>query len=254
MTESVPIDHSTGPTPEPHDASDATLHLEFCDEWTLIAPPGPFTIGREADLDVDDNPYLHRTFLSVRHDGYWWLDNVGNLLTATVSDADGAMHAWVAPGASLPLLFSNTSVRFTAGPTSYCLSLHVSNPAMALSGSMQLDNGTTTLQQVSLTDKQKATILALAEPSLLNDERTPSNIPSSSDAANRIGWKLTTFNRQLDTVCQKLAREGARGLHGEPGRLASGRRSRLVEYALATRLVTAEDLPFLDQTREAATS
>ena len=248
MTPKSPAD-VTGESPS---SSMPTLQLEFCDEWTLIEPPGPFTIGREADLEIDDNPYLHRGFLSLRQDGYWWIDNVGNLLTATISDADGAMHAWLAPGASLPLLFSNTSVRFTAGPTSYCLGLHISDPAMALSGSLKLKHGTTTLQQVSLTDKQKATILTLAEPSLLNNERTPSNIPSSADAATRIGWKLTTFNRQLDTVCQKLAREGARGLHGEPGNLASSRRARLVEYALATRLVTAEDLPFIDQMREQA--
>ena len=63
-------------------------------------------------------------------------------------------------------------------------------------------------------------------------------MPSSSEAATRLGWTTTKFNRKLDNVCQKLAAQGVRGLHGEPGRLASNRRARLVEYAIAVRLIT----------------
>jgi hypothetical protein len=63
----------------------------------------------------------------------------------------------------------------------------------------------------------------------------------------RLGWKLTRFNRKLDNVCQKLAAQGVRGLHGAPGQLASSRRARLVEYAIAVRMVTRDDLVLLDQ-------
>jgi hypothetical protein len=35
-------------------------------------------------------------------------------------------------------------------------------------------------------------------------------------------------------------------LHGGPGQLASNRRARLVEYAIAVRMVTRDDLPLLD--------
>ncbi|MBE3075508.1 MAG: hypothetical protein IMZ75_11300, partial [Actinobacteria bacterium] len=57
---------------------------------------------------------------------------------------------------------------------------------------------------------------------------------------------VTRFNRKLDNVCQKLADAGNRGLHGGIGNLASNRKSRLVEHALSTRLVTARDLVLLD--------
>ena len=71
-------------------------------------------------------------------------------------------------------------------------------------------------------------------------------IPSSADAARRLGWTITKFNRKLDNVCSKLADAGTRGLHGGPGKLASNRRARLVEHALSTRLVTEADLALLD--------
>lgn len=73
-----------------------------------------------------------------------------------------------------------------------------------------------------------------------------SEIPSSADAARRLGWATTRFNRKLDNVCEKLDRIGVKGLRGGPGLLATNRRARLVEYAVASRLVTPADLPLLD--------
>jgi hypothetical protein len=70
-------------------------------------------------------------------------------------------------------------------------------------------------------------------------------VPSLADAAQRLGWTSTRLNRKLDNVCAKLTKEGVKGLHGGPGRLAVDRRSRLVEYALAARVVTVEDLALL---------
>src|SRR5690625_637376 len=97
-----------------------TVQVEFCGEWFDVNPDEAFLIGREGDLEIDDNPYLHRRFLTIsRHDDLWWLENVGSRLSATVADADGNMQAWLAPGARLPLVFAHTSVLFTAGPTTY---------------------------------------------------------------------------------------------------------------------------------------
>ncbi|MDQ1394680.1 MAG: hypothetical protein QOF30_3657, partial [Acidimicrobiaceae bacterium] len=47
-----------------------------------------------------------------------------------------------------------------------------------------------------------------------------------------------------------LERMGVRGLHGGPSRLATERKSRLVEYAVAVRLVRPEDLSLLDGSDE----
>ena len=60
----------------------------------------------------------------------------------------------------------------------------------------------------------------------------------SGAAAQRLGWTITKFNRKLDNVCEKLAKLGVRGLHGDASRLATSRKARLVEHALATQLVT----------------
>ena len=75
-------------------------------------------------------------------------------------------------------------------------------------------------------------------------------LPSSSAAAQRLGWTMSKFNRKLDNVCDKLDRAGVKGLRGGQGDHAMNRRSRLVEYAIAARLVTRADLPLLDQPEE----
>ena len=70
-----------------------------------------------------------------------------------------------------------------------------------------------------------------------------SAIPSSTDAAKRLGWTNTKFNRKLDNVCEKFERMGVRGLHGDADRLAANRRARLLEYALAARVMRQPTLP-----------
>ena len=223
------------------------LQVQFCGEWSKVDPDHEFLMGREGDLIIDENPYLHRQFLSLRWNNLWWLTNVGAQLSATVSDIDGSVQAWLAPGAHLPVVFGVTTVRFTAGPSRYELSLHLEDPPMSAARPERHDDGTTTVGRVSLTTDQLLLVLALAEPSLRAGHSSPAAMPSSADAAGRLGWPLTKFNRKLDNVCQKLARSGVQGLHGGPDKLASNRRARLVEYALAVRLVTDADLVLLDQ-------
>ncbi len=224
----------------------AILNIEFCDEWSQVDPTRPFIIGREGDLAVDENPYLHRSFLELSHDRLWWLNNIGTTLSATISDDLGAMHAWLSPGAAIPLVFPTTEIRFTAGPSNYMLTLHLSEAPLAVPSTVNRISGTTTLRPVMLTDNQRRCVLALSAPTLERHRSESTELPSNADAANRLGWPLTKFNRQLDTVCAKLSKSGVRGLHGSSGNLASNRRARLVEYALAVRLVTPEDLPLLD--------
>src|SRR5690606_37761717 len=103
--------------------------------------------------------------------------------------------------------------------------------------------GDTTIGTVQLTLSQRQLVVALAEPMLRREGTTVSEITSNADAAARLGWTSTRFNRKLDNVSDKL---GVAGLRGGPGKLASNRRTRLVEYAVGTRLVTPEDLALLD--------
>lgn len=227
----------------------AAISVEFCDEWFRVEDNEEFTIGRDAQLSIDeDNPFLHRQFLSiVQVESMWWLVNIGSRLSATITDSSGSLQAWLAPGARIPLVFDVTKVVFTAGPTTYDFTVHAESPDFERAPSAEDPVGETTVGSVALTLSQKQMILALAEPMLQREGSGMSSVPTSAQAAKRLGWSSTKFNRKLDNVCDKLDRLGVRGLRGGPGKLASNRRTRLVEHAVFSRLVTAADLPLLDQ-------
>lgn len=221
--------------------------IDFCGEITTVDHE-PFTIGRDADIAIEsDNRFLHRQFLTLSsQQEIWLLSNVGSQLTATISDPDGRLEAFLAPGAAIPLVVADTLVRFTAGPTTYEFTIRLPDPLFSTTRIDETPTGDTTVGRVSMTPDQLRLILALAEPVLRGIGRAGTTMPSSGEAAQRLGWKLTRYNRKLDNVCKKLAAQGVRGLHGGPGRLASNRRARLVEYAIAVRLVTRDDLALLD--------
>ncbi len=224
--------------------------VEFCGEWHDVAPTEAFGIGRDAELAVDDNPFLHRRLLEVEFvNGLWLLSNVGSRLAVTVMDGNGRMQSWLAPGARLPLVFERTVVVFSAGPTTYELSIHNEEP---LFGDVGFTNsgGQTTVGAITFTESQKLLMLALAEPILQREGTGMSEVPTNANAAERLGWALTRFNRKLDNVCDKLDRVGVKGLRGGPGDHAMNRRTRLVEYALAARLITRADLPLLERAQE----
>jgi hypothetical protein len=229
---------------------DVGLKILFCGEEFPVVAGRQLTIGRCGDVEIDDNPYLHRNFLVVLEEGgLWWLSNVGSTLTATVADDKGLLKAWLAPGARIPLALNRILVWFTAGPTTYDFEIIVDNPAfvsVAPDPGEQHHCGEMTVGRVSFTPDQKLLLVALCEGSLSRSHPGTTQIPSSAAAAARIGWTVTRFNRKLDNVCQKLADAGTRGLHGGIGKLASNRKSRLVEHALSTRLVTVHDLMLLD--------
>jgi hypothetical protein len=225
------------------------LRVRFGDRHAEVGPASELSIGRDADLTIDDNPYLHRQFLRLRAEaGLWWLENVGALLSATLTDGSGQVQATLAPGARLPLVFDRVQVVFGAGSTSYELEI-TSDGAFFGPPVLPTPRGggsdAETIGHVPLTHSQRQLIVALAEPLLRGGSSGRGEIPGSGEAAARLGWTLTAFNRKLDNVCEKLDRIGVTGLRGGRDSLATNRRLRLVEYAVATRLVTAEDLVLL---------
>lgn len=231
-----------------------SAHVEFCGEVHPVPESGALTIGREADVVVDENPYLHRRLLELSYaDGLLWLANVGSATTATISDQAGLAQSWLAPGARLPVVFARTVVWFTAGPTTYELDIVLERPPFVTTTEPHTGAGDSTIGRVSFTPDQRLLLVVLAEDVLRRDNRRAAIIPPSAVAAARLGWTTTKFNRKLDNVCEKLSRLGVRGLVGDGMRAASNRRTRLVEYALAARLVVAEDLELLDALRVPAT-
>jgi len=223
------------------------LRIEFCDEWYDVEHPNDFHIGRESDLVIDDNPYLHRRFLRIYEEfGMWWLGNVGKLLSATVTDATGQVQAWLAPGARLPIVFPQLQVLFSAGSTTYEFTIHTADDYYNTSATTAGNGGSTTIEPIPLTSSQRLLIVALAENVLRQSSPGRGEIPTSAEAAARLHWSMTTFNRKLDNVCEKLDKVGVAGLRGGKGNLATNRRLRLVEYAVATRLVSKDDFYLFD--------
>lgn len=227
------------------------LIVDYCGERHTVEPGRTFTIGRTADLVIDENPYLHRVFLEVRAErDMWVLANVGSQLSATISDGDRLFVAHLAPGGVLPIVFDRSFVRFGAGATTYEFLVELAEPPFDPAPSDEIVDddalGATTRTPADLTPDQRRLVLALAEPALRLAGTGPSALPTTADAAARLGWTTKKFNKKLDQLCHKLADSGVRGLHGEPGALASNRRARLVEYCLSGRILTADDLTLLD--------
>ncbi|MDR1441802.1 MAG: hypothetical protein LBJ02_05350 [Bifidobacteriaceae bacterium] len=221
--------------------------VEYDGERFTLPVDRPFQIGREGDLVVDDNPYLHRRVLQIDRDRqFWWLSNVGSRIAATLSDSESGMQAWLRPGAHMPLIFHRTLVVFTAGPCTYSVTVWNDQPIWRDWTGNPATSGVTTRGSITLTESQRQLIVALAEPLLRHQTSGVTQILPNASAATRLGWTLTKFNRKLDNVCDKLDRFGVDGLRGGPGALATQRRARLVEYAVSTGLVTPVDLQLLE--------
>ena len=223
------------------------LDIDFAGERFTVRPGTVFSIGREGDLALDDNPYLHRHFLELYdREGLWWVSNRGSRVAAHVTDTQGLMRSSLAPGAVLPLVFPTSTLSFAAGPTAYELELITDVGTYAPPGHRIVSGTGTTVAPGAFTQAQLQAIVALAEPVLRHPGAGAWEIPTAVEAAKRLSWTQTRFNRKLDNVCDKLDRCGVTGLRGGPGAQAATRRMRLVEYAIATLLVTADDLALLD--------
>ncbi|WP_183097784.1 hypothetical protein [Nocardioides pelophilus] len=229
------------------DQDKPSISLDFAGEILTAEPGRDLTVGRSGDLEIDDNPYLHRDFLRFSHrDAMWWVANVGGRLAAYLTDANGLMRSTLAPGAQLPLVFPRTLITFAAGETLYELIVDVADTPYDPVRRPTSGAGTTTIIPGQFTESQLLAILALAEPVLRRSGSGAGEIPSTGQAAGRLGWSTKRFDKKIENVCDKLTAAGVRGLRGAGVRMASNRRLHLVEYAVSTLLVTPDDLALLD--------
>lgn len=220
------------------------LVVDYCGEVHRLAPESSLMFGRRAELEIDENPYLHRVVgRFVHREGLWWLQNHGSKTSIELRDRRSSARVNLPPGQQVVVPYQAFIVSFTAGPTAYELEVERVGEPLALDdidpgGTVTIDFG-----KVPLSAEQHLLLVALAEQRL----RTGSlGIPTNQALASRLGWTLTKFNRKLDHLCAKLAREGVRGLRGDQGVLATDRRDALVEHAVTVGLVTADDLGLLD--------
>ena len=227
-----------------NDAGDLTI--DYCGEIHVVNDEATFTFGRNADLCVDENPFMHRVTGRFHADGgRWWLTNVGSKSTIEVYDSGTKSRSILKPGTDQVLRGGAVIVRFSAGSTAYEFNAE-SRPAQIDLPDVELgDDKTAAATAVPMTETQLLLVLALAEP-ILRDPLANATVPHTKDAANRLGWTTKRFNRKLDNVCQKFDAAGVRGLKATSGGLARDRRQRLLEHCISTGVVDAAMLEQLD--------
>ncbi len=234
---------------------DHGVSVEYQGQWVSVMPGEQIEIGRDADIRLDANPFLHRKLLRIAaKDGLWFVANIGTRMTLSVVDGSGRVQARLLPGGRIPVVFERTSIHFSAGERHYEVKINAVSPVY-----MDLPAGSGSTVEVpgreathiALTPAQRLLLLALCESVLLRGENGLGDIPTSARAAERLGWTVTAFNRKLDNVCEKLDRIGVEGLRGGARSYATNRRARLVDYAVRNRLVSEDELYLLDIDPEA---
>ena len=221
---------------------DDALEIDFVGEVRSLLPGDDLRFGRNADLVIDENPFMHRvvgrfTF----REGVWWLQNHGTQCRLELHDLNHGTVLEAAPAQQVPVVGTKFAVRFTAGPTTYELT------GTREGTEVQTDTegdviGTATMDfgQVPLSPEQHLLVVALYDSKLRTGD-----IEGNTVIAHRLGWTSSKFNRKLDTICEKFHRAGLRGVKGDNGGMAEGRRGSLMAHCIGTGLVSRGDLALL---------
>ena len=228
------------------------LTIEFIGEPIVLQEGDTLRFGRGVDSETkwlvidEDNQHLHRKLGEfVCDNGQWWLRNVGRSIPIRLWTAGQSRRSIVMSGSDVPITSTTTTLEFEAGRSKYEFSAHLAEERESSSESVRSD--TISAVDLDLTLSQKQLIVSLAENALRNPGEAIS-VPPSKEAAARLGWKMTKFNAKLQNVCEKLTSKlGVRGLSAGSAGATMDRRLRLVEYCVFNRVVSAEDLPVLDQ-------
>jgi len=230
-----------------HERAVSVLHIDFAGELHQVEPGMGLTFGREADLYVDTNPYLHRRVGAFRQRaGGWWLSNIGSSIAIKVCDQSSPSRLTVAPGSSAPLPFQDAVVRFQAGSNVYNLRVSMPDSDLFSTDDPYAGPRMAPPERVPLNDEQRLLLVSLAELRLRDVGAPNSAIPSNRSAARRLRWSKTKFNRKLDNLCTKFERLGVGGLKGDSSDLASNRRELLVDHVLTVGLIGQSDLELLE--------
>ena len=220
-----------------------SLYLAFAGTELEVELGGELTFGRAADLVVDArNQYLHRILgRFVSHHDQWYLQNLGRNIPLRVVDRIAPSRAEVGPGDQIPIGFDEFVVVFGAGSSTYEIEGALAE-ATPLELGLVVASDTVDFGLSELNDEQRQLVAVLGEPLLRGEADWTAHLPSNKEAARRLGWTITKFNRKLDYLCRRLSEAGVDGMVGDLGALASNRRQHLVSHVVSRGLVTSADL------------
>lgn len=237
------------------------LHVEALEAWVdfagekrRLSPDDQLLFGRGsgADLDIDDNPLLHRRFGRIYfRDGSWWLRNEGSRLPLTLKDRSSASAFNLAPGGEVSFTFAEAAISFAAGASNYEILIDLTSAPTSrpfvdddLDGLGALDPTTVDHSQIPVVGGQRLLLVALAEQKLRHPH-APIALPTNKSVMHRLSWTPPQFNRKLDRLCAKFHRAGVPDMVDRHGRAAE-RRRRLVEHTVKHGIITTADLALLD--------
>jgi len=219
------------------------IEVEFCGEYYRAAN-GQLTIGGPgSDITLEGDLPLPILVVLERVDNLWWVTNRDVLGGVTV--AQPGVRTSILVDSSAPLVAEKAEITFDHHLVRWGLEVRLAVvPERPATTSRAVE------RLVTLNSDQLQLLAVLAEPSIRYGQRTPLELPSNLDAAQRLGWTFTKFNRKLDHLCHRLEKAGlVRGTIGSFDRLASNRRAILVAFALNSELVTADNIDDLVPSR-----
>jgi len=221
--------------------ADGCLIVDFCGELTALNPNEQLTFGREADLFIDDNRYLHRRLGRFENTaGHWWVANIGTKIDLNLYDQATRASAVVTPGTSQALTGPNLVVRFVAGRHTYELLVQWATETTVDTAP---PSDTIGVDSISWTDEQRLLLTILAEDLLRNPSTAETfKLPTNQDARSRLGWSEAKFNRKLDNICERLTTAGVRGLEKGVNKRNNLRRRILATYVVHEAIVIPENL------------
>jgi hypothetical protein len=195
-------------------------------------PTDDLTFGREAELEIDENSYLHRRAGRFRlRSGTWWLENLGSRLRLTMASSDGSLID-LQPGASSPLLGMGGEVSLTAGPTRYEIQYELEGEQLAWQDTHPIgDHGVDTMTYGTILTPRELDFVVVLAQGRLTGRLGP--LPAHGEIAEIWGVSRKTVDNTLQRLRAKLRKQ-------KIGYVQSS--ETLVEYLVTQGLVTLDDL------------
>jgi DNA-binding CsgD family transcriptional regulator len=213
-----------------HSGAAPNLTVQFLGE--IYRPESELIFGRDAELALDDNSYLHRQAGRFRRRAAtWWLENVGSRLRLTMVGADGSLID-LQPGGSSPLLCTSGEISLTAGPTRYQIEYVLDHSQIRWddTGPFQTVASDTMTFGPLLTPREVDFVVVLAQ-GRLTGRLGP--LPTLNEIAEIWGVSPKTVDNTLQRLRSKI-----RGQHVHSVQSSEN----MVEYLVTQGLVTLADL------------
>lgn len=178
------------------------LEVSFLDE--VMVCEHRLSFGRSAELEIDDNPHLHRmTGEFVRQGDVWWIVNHGSRLFLTVVGADGS-RTELPPGGQLAIADAHGSVLVTVGQARYELTYRQPHLPEAAPPPEPPSDATNTRTFTEITAREVDFLVSFAKPIL---DGSNGQVPSYAEVASWWGVSPSTVDNTLRTLKRKLQQD-----------------------------------------------